>query len=165
MGRWAVVSRHVLTILLSIPIGMAWSSGAAFAQNDRALQQRLARTTALNCTFSVMVTGDWKGGTPNGEVTIAKIKVTFTKVNADEGTAEADSTFGASFIVVRYASNYLHLMQMHDTGPLYTTTVLAKETKDGRFMAVHTRHEYTDVRLPGFTSRPEMYLGECAVTP
>jgi hypothetical protein len=29
-------------------------------------------------------------------------------------------------------------------------------------MAVHTRHEYTDISLPGFTSRPEMYIGDCA---
>jgi hypothetical protein len=30
-------------------------------------------------------------------------------------------------------------------------------------MAVHTRHEYTDTRLVGFTSRPELYIGDCAV--
>jgi len=29
---------------------------------------------------------------------------------------------------------------------------------------VHTRHEYTEVRLPGFTSRPEQYYGECEIT-
>jgi hypothetical protein len=52
---------------------------------------------------------------------------------------------------------------MYGSGPLYTTTVLAKESRDGRLLAIHTRHEYTDVSLPGFTSRPEMYLGECAV--
>ncbi len=56
-------------------------------------------------------------------------------------------------------------MQMQSAGPLYTTTVLAKETRDGRLMAIQTRHEYTDISLPGFTSRPEMYLGDCAVTP
>ena len=75
----------------------------------------------------------------------------------------ADSAFGSSFIVVRHANEYLHLMQSHSAGPLYTTTVFARETKEGRMMAVHTRHEYTDVRLPGFTSRPEMYVGECAL--
>jgi hypothetical protein len=29
--------------------------------------------------------------------------------------------------------------------------------------AVHTRHEYTMISLPGFTSRPEQYYGECAI--
>jgi len=26
---------------------------------------------------------------------------------------------------------------------------------------VHARHEYTEVSLPGYTSRPEQYYGEC----
>ena len=89
--------------------------------------------------------------------------ISFTNVNVEEGTADAESAFGGGFIVVRQSNDYLHLMQMHGSGPLYTTTVLARETKEGRMMAIHTRHEYTDVRLPGFTSRPEMYLGECTV--
>jgi hypothetical protein len=54
---------------------------------------------------------------------------------------------------------------MFTTGPLYTTTFIDRETQDGKLMAVHTRHEYTDVRLAGFTSRPEQYYGECAVEP
>jgi len=81
----------------------------------------------------------------------------------DEGTADAQSTFGESFIVVRQTSDYLHFMQMYGSGPLHTTTILAREATNGRLMAVHTRHEYTDVAIPGFTSRPEMYLGECEV--
>jgi len=31
----------------------------------------------------------------------------------------------------------------------------------GKLRAVHTRHEYTEVSLPGFTSRPEQYYGDC----
>ncbi len=54
-------------------------------------------------------------------------------------------------------------MQLMNAGPLYLTTILAQPTEDGRLKAVHARHEYTQVRLPGFTSRPEMYLGDCAV--
>jgi len=54
---------------------------------------------------------------------------------------------------------------MQGAGPLYVTTVIAKETKDGRLMAVHTRHEYTQISMPGFTSRPEMYVGDCATGP
>jgi hypothetical protein len=39
--------------------------------------------------------------------------------------------------------------------------VFDKETRAGRLQAVHTRHEYTAVSLPGFTSRPEQYYGDC----
>jgi hypothetical protein len=128
-----------------------------------ALRERLVKAKSLNCTFPVVATGTWKDGAPSGEVAQASLKVSFTSVNVEEGTADAESAFGGGFIVVRQSNDYLHLMQMHGSGPLYTTTVLARETKEGRMMAIHTRHEYTDVRLPGFTSRPEMYLGECTI--
>ena len=52
---------------------------------------------------------------------------------------------------------------MFSSGPLHTTTVLARESREGRLLAVHTRLEYTDVSVPGFTSRPEMYVGDCEV--
>jgi hypothetical protein len=156
------MSRRLLTVLLPFPVLMLGFAGTAFGQ-VAAWQQRLAKATRLSCTFSLMATGTWKNGAPSADVTPAKIMVTFTNINADEGTADAEGRFGGSFIVVRYSNDYLHLMQTHSSGPLYTTTVLARETKDGRLMAVHTRHEYTDISLPGFTSRPEMYLGDCAL--
>jgi hypothetical protein len=64
---------------------------------------------------------------------------------------------------VRYSHGYLHLMQMSDAGPLYITTVLATQTANGRFKAMHTRHEWSPAIVPGFTSRPEMYVGDCAL--
>jgi hypothetical protein len=146
----------------ALPVLLLTATTAAFAQAG-SLQERLVNAKGLDCTFPVLATGTWKDGVPAGTVGTSTIKVAFTDVNVDEGTAAADSPYGASFIVLRQASDYLHLMQMHSSGPLYTTTVIARETKDGRLMAVHTRHEYTDVRLPGFTSRPEMYLGDCAI--
>jgi hypothetical protein len=138
-------------------------SAAPATSQTNTLQQQLARATRVRCTFSTVATGTWTDGAATAAVTPAKLAVAFTNVNADEGTADAEGTFGGSLVVVRYAVDYLHLMQTHSAGPLYTTTVLAKVTKEGRFLAVHTRHEYTDVRLPGFTSRPEMYVGDCEV--
>ena len=156
------MSRHLPPILLAVSILSLPPAEVAFGQAV-ALQQRLARTTSLSCSFTVRATGTWDKGVASAEAAPVKIEVRFTNINVDEGTADADLAFGTSLIVVRYTNDYLHLMQMHDAGPLYTTTVVARETTDGRLMAVHTRHEYTDVRLPGYTSRPEMYLGECAL--
>jgi len=121
---------------------------------------------SLSCTFSAMATGTWENGTPAVKTSPAKLTVVFSNINIDEGTADAGSTLGTSatsLVVVRYSNDYLHLMQTQGAGPLYTTTVIARETKDGRLMAVHTRHEYTQISLPGFTSRPEMYVGDCAL--
>ena len=151
--------RTILCLLI-----VAFGTASSAAGQSTPLQDRLSRTKRLSCTFSVMATGTWSNGTPSGTSTSASYKVDYRNVNTDEGTADADAGFGGGFIVVRYSGDYLHLMQIQSAGPLYTTTVFAKETKEGRLMAVHTRHEYTDVRLPGFTSRPEMYLGECAIS-
>ena len=137
---------------------------AATASAQTGLQERLAKATALDCAFSIVARGNWKGGAATADVTPAAITVGFKNINVDEGTADLDGKLGgSSLIVVRYSNDYLHLMQSQGDGPLYTTTVFAREAKDGRLMAVHTRHEYTLVSLPGFTSRPEMYLGDCAV--
>lgn len=134
------------------------------AQAQAALQRRLAAATSVECRFTTLATGTWDGGTPSAKVTETELETSFFDINVDEGTAEAESPFGASLIIVRYAEGYLHLMQMAYAGPLHVTTILARETKDGRLMAVHTRHEYTPTSLPGFTSRPEMYIGDCAIT-
>ena len=58
---------------------------------------------------------------------------------------------------------YLHFIQSFLNGPLYTTTILEKKTPSGKYKAMHSRHEFTDFALPGFTSSPEQYYGECEV--
>jgi hypothetical protein len=147
---------------------VAFSAIAAGAVDDaqgqsRALQQRLAAAKSVDCHFTSLTTGNWEDDGATANVTPADLELSFFDVNVDEGTAEADSRFGASLIVVRLANEYLHLMQMFGAGPLYVTTILAREVSDGRLMAIHTRHEYTPIVLTGFTSRPEMYLGDCVV--
>jgi hypothetical protein len=150
-------------------IALAGLVALVAAQPDAALGQsgldrRLAAATKLECSFSVLATGDWdKAGKAKVAVTESELKADFFDINIDEGTAEAATAYGASFISVRYAQGYLHIMQMSDAGPLYLTTVLARAAGDGRFMAVHTRLEYSPTIIPGFTSRPEVYVGSCAI--
>ncbi len=128
-----------------------------------ALQRRLAAVKELQCSFTALATGNWTGAKASAAVTDAKFEVKFSAINVDEGTADADGGFGQAYISVRYSHGYLHLMQMSDAGPLHVTTVFAAETSPGRFKAVQTRHEYSPTMVPGFTSRPEMYLGDCAL--
>ena len=149
-------------VLLASLVLVALLTGPASAQTG--LQKRLASATSLDCTFSVLAKGTWKSGAASADVAAATLAVAFKNINIDEGTADLEGKLGgSSLIVVRYSNDYLHLMQSQGDGPLYTTTVFAREAKEGRLMAVHTRHEYTAISLPGFTSRPEMYLGDCAV--
>lgn len=154
---------HPGRLRISLTVLFVSCAVTGLAAQGRPLQQRLATATSLRCTFSTVTTGTWTDGVPAAATKPAKLTLAFKDVNVDEGTADAEATFGGSFVVVRHTTDYLHLMQSHSAGPLYTTTIFARESTDGRMLAVHTRHEYTDVTVAGFTSRPETYLGDCAV--
>ena len=131
------------------------------AQDD--LKGKLATVKSLKCTFPVMAVGTWSGDQPKAEVKPSKLVLEFEGINADEGTAELKSSYGQYDITVRYAEGYLHFIQSFLNGPLYTTTVLEKKTAGGKLKAMHSRHEFTDFALPGYTSSPEQYYGECEI--
>lgn len=143
-------------------LGGAAAAVSASAQ-DRELDALLQRATRIDCTFTEIVRSDWSDEGPGFSAEPVEFSASFVDIDAESGTAEAEGRFGASYIIVRYAQGYLHFMQTLTAGPLYLTTVLPYPSTDGRLRAVHTRHEYTQVNLPGFTSRPEMYLGDCSV--
>jgi hypothetical protein len=148
----------------AIAIAIAVGHPSTAAAQSRELQRRLEAATRVECKFSIIATATWDGAQPQATVQPAELTATFHDIDVDEGTAEAAGDFGDSFISVRYTTGYLHFMQMRDSGPLYVTTVLAHESNGGRMKAVHTRHEYTATIVRGYTSRPEMYVGDCAVT-
>lgn len=133
------------------------------AQVPNVAPDRLVKATRLTCTFTVFSTGNWKDGEPEASVKPSKLSVAFTAIDTQDGTADAVGDAGKSHITVRVVGNYLHFMQMEPYGALYVTTVFDKETRGGKLQAAHTRHEYTPVSLPGLTSRPEQYYGECEV--
>ena len=133
----------------------------ALVQAPNAPSARLAKITTLKCTFSTMTVGDWKAGEAVGTIKPAKLSIAFNSVDAQDGTADAVGDSGKSHITVRLLGSYLHFMQLDPYGALYLTTVFDKETRPGKLQAAHSRHEYTLVSLPGLTSRPEQYVGEC----
>ena len=146
-------------------IGLA-ALGAAepdAALGQGGLDRRLAAAKRIECSFAVLATGTWDKNVPAVAVTPSELEAAFFDINVDEGTAEAESEYGASFISVRYTAGYLHIMQMSDAGPLYLTTVIARAAGEGKLLAVHTRLEYSPTIIPGFTSRPEMYVGSCSI--
>jgi hypothetical protein len=136
---------------------------AAGAQVPNASSQRLAKIERLTCTFTAMGVGDWKAGDALVATRAAKLAVAFNAIDTQDGTAEAVGDAGKAHITVRLVGSYLHLMQMDPYGAMYLTTVFDRETKAGRLQAAHSRHEYTPVSLPGLTSRPEQYVGDCAI--
>jgi hypothetical protein len=121
-------------------------------------------TKKVACSFPLMATGTWESsGAPKAEVTRATLTVSYDSIDTEDGTARVNTTFGAVPIIAKVSIWSLHFLQMGPDGSLRLTTIFDTETRPGRFKAVHTIHEYTQVSLPGFTSRPEQYYGECAV--
>jgi hypothetical protein len=150
------MARVGLITLAIVVLGALQSS----AQTPRS---KTAAATSLKCTFAVRATGDWLGEKAQGEITSAKLAIAFDAIDTDDGTAEATGTGGPRHIVVRLSAGNLHFLQVGSDGPVYVTTVFNQPTAAGHLKAVHTRHEYTRVSLPGFTSRPEQYYGDCEV--
>ncbi|HEY5667411.1 MAG TPA: hypothetical protein VIV64_11895 [Gammaproteobacteria bacterium] len=148
-------------LTVSLLVAGVFSSSASAQSRD--LQERLENASRVDCSFTQVATGDWGDEAAEFSTEPVEFTASFFDIDVESGTAEAEGRFGASYIIVRHVEGYLHFMQLMNAGPLYLTTILAQPTQDGRLKAVHARHEYTQVRLPGFTSRPEMYLGDCAV--
>ena len=152
MTRW-VVAVCALAILLA----------GSLSNAQRQPSDKLASAKSVRCSFSKMATGSWSAANVMVETKSTTTQFGFDSINADEGTARVIGPFGPSDIVVRPLAGSLHFVQLFSNGPLYATTIFPQEMPDGKLKAVHTRHEYTEVSLPGFTSRPEQYYGECEI--
>ena len=129
---------------------------------QKSVRDKLAAAKSVTCEFPIYATGTWTKGEPQAEVKAVTFSLRFIEINTDDGTARLASGFGNFDIIVRLSEGALHFIQFR-RGPLYTTTIFDRESREGKLKAVHSRHEYIEIFLPGFTSRPEQYYGECEV--
>jgi hypothetical protein len=126
----------------------------------------LAAVKSLRCTFQSQSVGAWRrDGTAQVTERAASLVLRFVSIDMETGTAQLMSGQAGADVTVRAAEGYVHFMQSFRTGPLYVTSVFAATPRAGRFKAVHSRHELFAVPLPGATSSPEQYYGECEVRP
>jgi hypothetical protein len=142
-------------------VALCATSAAAQVPNPPA--PRLLGAKSVRCVFPIAATVAWAADRPEATTKPAKLALAFASINAEEGTADAVDDTRKAHITVRVIGNYMNFVQVDAYGALYATTVFNTTTKSGRFLAVHTRHEYTPVQVPGFTSRPEQYYGDCEV--
>jgi len=113
--------------------------------------------------FALYATGTWNDGQARAEVKPASLSLSFDEIDIDSGTARVAEAFGPMHIIAKLSTWNLHFLDIRSEGSLYVTTVFDRESRNGKLKAVHTRHEYTDVSVPGFTAKPEQYYGECEV--
>jgi hypothetical protein len=146
-----------IAVAATLAIGAA--SRAAAAQSSGTIV--IADVRTLRCSFDLLATGTWIEDKTGARIKEAKLAIEFEDIDVQEGTANANGGFGPPHVVVRPSAGNLHFLQVSNNGPLYVTTVFDERTPAGKLKAVHTRHEYTLVSLPGYTSRPEQYYGVC----
>jgi hypothetical protein len=147
--------RSGLTALLLV---VAVSGADGQMRNSKVLQG----VKRVTCAFSIITTGTWDTtGVAKADVKPIAVKVSFHTIDTEDGTAIVNGQFGPLPIITKLSIWSLHFLQMGSEGSLRLTTVFDTETRPGKYKAVHSIHEYTPVILPGFTSRPEQYVGEC----
>ena len=134
-------------------------SGPAYAQPR--MSGVLHAAKRVTCTFPVLTTATWDAeGVPKAEVKETSLTLSYDAIDT---AARANTRYGDLPIIATASIWSLHFLQMGSEGTLRLTTVFDRESSPGKFLAVHTVHEFTPVGLPGFASRPEQHYGVCEV--
>ena len=129
-------------------------------------QGRLETVKSIKCVFPVYATGTWQKAEARAEVKPGKL---CGRVRRDRHTGwrrrvgwpvRTDAHRGA----VRVERAALHSRGL-DLRCALRDNGVSGGNQSGKHRAVHSRHEYTAVSLPGLTSRPEQYYGECDLQP
>ena len=153
----ALPARHVAALAVATLL----LGGAASAQTSPFVEAR-----GLTCSFRVLATANWaRGGDVSAKTSAVDMPLEFTNLNTLDGSANLKGNTGNLLITVMLVGGNLHLIVTNTGGLLHLTSVSASESRPGFYKAVHSRHELTEtsVIIPGYTSRPEQYLGECAI--
>src|SRR5882724_12055638 len=102
---------------------------------------RLALISSLGCVFSAAASGIWERGAaavrPRTGVTL---KVEIHAIDTRDGSAVlSGAPESSSFLVAQLSGWTLHFVQTSATGGLAVTSVFARESRDGKLKAVHSR--------------------------
>ena len=115
----------------------------------------LALIKSLKCTFPVYAVGSWKNGEPQAQIKqAAQFSLTIDQIDTDSGSGRVTGTAGPVEVTALLTVSSLHFMERSVTGTLNITTVFVSEGGAKRFRAVHSRHDYLPMSIPGFQSEP-----------
>jgi len=137
----------------------------AFAQGTD--KNPLAQVKSLKCQFSIYSSGSWKNGEPQAQIRQPEqLTLDVDEIDTDSGSARVTGTSGPADVVSLLTVSSLHFMERSVTGTLNITTVFVGEPNARTFRAVHARHDYLPMSLPGFVSEPSVsqHYGTCEAT-
>jgi hypothetical protein len=139
-------------------------AGSARAQD--LTQARFTSVRRLQCVFTAAAGGVWQGGTaavrPRSEVLL---RLDIDAIDAQDGTATMrDVPESAAHLVAQFSGWTLHVIQTDGTGGLSVTSVFARESRDGKLKAVHSRANYLPGGTPDVEPSAQQFYGECGAT-
>lgn len=123
----------------------------------------LAAARTLQCTMALQSVGTWTLGEPQAEVKPIRMSLRFEDVDTDDGTARAIGSTGRNDVAARMVMDTLTFIQSGTDGSVALTTVAARPAPNGRWLAVHTRHEFSETSAAGITLGPVQYYGSCTI--
>jgi hypothetical protein len=158
-----------MTILTRTSALTAMTAVAAVLASHVALAQStdknpLAQVKSLKCRFSIYTSGSWKNGEPQAQIRQPEqFTLEVDEIDTDSGSARVTGTSGPADVVSLLTVSSLHFMERSVTGTLNITTVFVGEPSAKTFRAVHARHDYLPMSLPGFVSEPSVsqHYGTC----
>jgi hypothetical protein len=113
----------------------------------------------------VYASGSWtKAQEPQAQVRQPEtLQLEIDEIDTDSGSGRVTGTAGPAEVTALLTISSLHFMERSVTGTLNITTVFAGEPDTKTFRAVHTRHDYLPMSLPGYQSEPSVsqHYGVC----
>ncbi|HET9830333.1 MAG TPA: hypothetical protein VFP91_01430 [Vicinamibacterales bacterium] len=128
----------------------------------------LAQVKHLKCRFSVYASASWsKAQEPQAQVRQPEtLSLDIDEIDTDSGSGRVTGTAGPADVTALLTISSLHFMERSVTGTLNITTVFAGDPDAKTFRAVHARHDYLPMSLPGYQSEPSVsqHYGVCEST-
>jgi hypothetical protein len=148
MTRICASALAVLTALF----GLAVARPVSAQSTDK---NPLALVKSFKCSFPVYSVGAWKTGEPQAQIKQAdQFTLTIDDIDTDSGSGRVTGTAGPVEVTALLTVSSLHFMERSVTGTLNITTIFVSEGGVKKFRAVHSRHDYLPMSIPGFTSEP-----------
>ena len=143
-------------------------SAATVAGAQSTDKNPLAQVKAMTCKFSIYASGAWtKTLEPDGKIRQPEtLALEIDEIDTDSGSGRVTGTSGPADVTALLTISSLHFMERSVTGTLNITTVFSGDATAKTFRAVHTRHDYLPMSLPGYQSEPSVsqHYGTCEAT-
>ena len=151
---------------LSVAMAAAIAAATHVTSAQGTDKNPLAQVKSLKCRFTIYSSGSWKNGEPQAQIRQPEqLTLDVDEIDTDSGSARVTGTSGPADVVSLLTVSSLHFMERSVTGTLNITTVFVGEPNAKTFRAVHARHDYLPMSLPGFVSEPSVsqHYGMCEV--